>query len=166
MNEIKTQKNKTAIEKAEERHVLHPFEEMERLFENFSTKGWLRPFHWDAPLMEEFITSSATKLPSVDVIDRDDEILVKAELPGVEKKDLDLSVTRNSVTIKGSTRHEEKEEKGDYYRCEISRGSYMRTVALPADVDEKKSKASFKDGVLEITLPKMEKSHRHSIKVD
>ena len=68
------------------------------------------------------------KTPSVDVIERDNEIMVKAELPGVDKKDLDISVTSNTVTIKGSTSHEEKEEKGDYYRCEISRGSYSRTL--------------------------------------
>jgi len=101
----------------------------------------------------------------VDVIDRDDEVVVKAELPGVEKKDLDVSVTETSVTIKGTTSHEEKEEKGDYYRCEISRGAYARTVALPSYVDADKAKASFKDGVLELTLPKVEKSKRRSIEI-
>ena len=106
------------------------------------------------------------KIPDVDIIEHDDQIVLKAEMPGVEKKDIDISVTQNSVTIKGATSHEEKEEKGDYYRCEIARGSYARTMSLPADVDETKSKASYKDGVLQLTLPKLQKSKRHSIKVE
>ena len=106
------------------------------------------------------------KTPKVDVIDRDNEVVVKAELPGVDKKDLDISVTRNSVTIKGSTSHEEKEEKGNVYRREISRGSYSRTLSLPAEVKEEQAKAKFKDGILELTMPKVEKSKRRSIKVE
>jgi len=148
------------------RETFSPFDEMERIFENFSTKGWLRPFHWDTPLLNDAAISMEKKIPSIDVLDRDDEIVVKAELPGVEKKDLDISLTHNSVTIKGSTSHEEKEEKGDYYRCEISKGSYMRTVPLPHEVDDAKAKAKFKDGMLEITMPKVKKSHRRSIKVE
>jgi HSP20 family protein len=105
-------------------------------------------------------------MPRVDVIDREDEILVRAEVPGVDKKDLEVSLTDNAVTIKGSTRHEEKEEKGDFYRSEISRGSFSRTVALPGEVDGDKAKASFKDGVVEIAMPKLEASKRRSIKVE
>ena len=166
MSDLKTQNNESKIVKSPSRHLPYPFEDMERLFENFSTRGWLRPFHWDMPVMDELISAAEQKMPCVDVIDRDDEILVKAELPGVEKKDLDISVTKSSVRIKGKTSHEEKEEKGNYYRCEISRGSYERNVRLPADVDESKSKASFKDGMLEITLPKIEKTKHHSIKIE
>jgi HSP20 family molecular chaperone IbpA len=60
---------------------------------------------------------------------------------------------------------EEKEEKGDYYRCEISQGSFTRIIALPAEVDESKATASMKDGMLELTLPKAEKSKRHTISI-
>ncbi|MDH3563080.1 MAG: Hsp20/alpha crystallin family protein, partial [Gammaproteobacteria bacterium] len=81
-------------------------------------------------------------------------------------KDLDISVSDNTLTIKGSTRHEEKQEKGDYYRHEISTHDYNRMVALPTDVDGTKAKASFKDGMLELTLPKTGKVERHSIKLD
>lgn len=166
MSNLKIQNSESKIGKSPSRHFPYHFEDMERLFDNFSTRGWLRPFHWDSPVADELISSAEQKIPSVDVIDRDSEILVKAELPGVDKKDLDISVTNNSVTIKGKTCHEEKEENDNYYRCEISRGSYMRNIMLPADVDENKSKASFKDGMLEITLPKMEKTKHHSIKVE
>jgi HSP20 family protein len=105
-------------------------------------------------------------MPKVDVVERDNEIVVRAEVPGVDKKDLDVSVSDNAVTIKGSTRHEEKEEKGDYYHHEISTGTFSRMVSLPANVDGSKAKADFKDGVLELTIPKVGQSKRHSIKLD
>jgi HSP20 family protein len=116
--------------------------------------------------MNELSSKFEINVPSVDVINRDGEIIIKAMMPGVEKKDIDITVTKNTVTIKAKAGHEEKEEKGDYYRCEISKGSSMRTLNLPADVDEDKVKAKFKDGLLELTLPKTEVSHRRSIKVD
>jgi len=159
-------KSQTEVSSPHISRGLNLFDEMEKMFENFSTKGWLRPFHWDTPALADSMVPFETTMPSVDVVDRDNEILVKANLPGVEKKDIDISLTKNSVTIKGKTSHEEKEERGDYYRCEISKGSYMRTIGLPADVDEKKAKAKFKDGVLELTLPKLEVAERHSIKID
>jgi HSP20 family protein len=90
--------------------------------------------------------------------------MLRAEVPGVEKKDIDVSVTGNSVTIKGETKREEKEEKGEYYRSEISRAAFSRTLALPAQVDPERANASFKDGVLEITLPKVEKAKRRTLK--
>ena len=91
---------------------------------------------------------------------------MKAEVPGIKKEDIEVSVTDNTITIKGSTRREEKEEKGEYYRCEISRGSFARTVALPDNVDSSKVKATFKEGVLEVVMPKVEKSKRRTIAVE
>ena len=92
--------------------------------------------------------------PRVDVIDREDELVVRAETPGIDKDDLEVSVSEGSVTIKGATRREEKEEKGEYHRCEIMRGTFSRSVALPAEVDADAAQATFKDGVLELTPPK------------
>lgn len=157
---------KGEVQKATPARALSPFEEMDRFFENFFPRGWMRPLHWDRPVWSELSLPFEGKMPKVDVIDRDNEIIVKAEVPGVDKKDLDVSMTDNTVTIKGSTSHEEKEEKGDYYRCELSRGSFTRTVALPGDVDSSKAKSKFKDGVLELTLPKVEKSKRRSITIE
>ncbi|MEJ2141752.1 MAG: Hsp20/alpha crystallin family protein [Gammaproteobacteria bacterium] len=157
--------SKQEVQKVEPTRALSPFEEMERMFDNYFSRGWMRPSHFDWP---SFPGTKAFegKTPSVDVIDRDDEIIVKAELPGVDKKDIEVSVTNNTVTIKGTTSHEEKEEKGDYYRCEISRGSYSRTLSLPADVDEDNTRAKVRDGILELTLPKLKKSRRRNIKVE
>lgn len=157
--------SKQEVQKVEPAQVMSPFEEMERMFDDYFSRGWMRPFRMDWPSFPK-MKAFEGKIPSVDVIDRDNEVIIKAELPGVDKKDIDISVTANTVTIKGSTSHEEKEEKGDYYRCEISRGSYSRTLSLPADVDEEKTKAKFKDGILELTLPKLKKSKRHTIKVE
>ncbi len=153
------------VRKASPVRALSPFEEMDRMFDNFFRRGWVRPWRFEWPSLPEMALPEM-KLPKVDVIDLENEILVKAEVPGVDKKDIDISVGENTVTIKGETRREEKEEKGDYYRCEISRGAFSRTVALPVAVDGAKARAAFKDGMLELTLPKMEKAKRHSIKVD
>jgi len=70
------------------------------------------------------------------------------------------------VTIKGSSRREEKEEGGDYYRCEIASGAFARTVGLPSAVDTEKVKAKFEDGMLKLTMPKISKAKRRRIKLD
>ena len=155
------------IQKAVPARGLHPFDEMERLmdrvFGDVPQRGWLRPWRTEWPTWGEI---PELRMPKIDVIDREEDVLVRAELPGVEKKDLEISTTDTTVTIKATTRHEEKEEKGDYYRCEISRGAIARTVALPAEVRSDKAKASLKDGVLELTLPKVEKSKRRTVTVE
>jgi HSP20 family protein len=150
---------KTGVQKPGPARALSPFEEMDQLFGHFMRHGWMRPWHFEWPSMPEM------KLPKVDVIDRESEVVVKAEIPGVDKKDIDISVGEDSLTIKGETKHEEKEEKGDYYRSEMTRGSFSRTVALPSTVDTAGAKANMDNGVLEIVLPKIEKAKRRSIPV-
>jgi HSP20 family protein len=157
----------TEVESAESRARLSPFEEMDRFFENYFPRSWARPLHWEWPNWGEMSRRMGmARVPRVDVLDKDDKVVVRAELPGVDKKDLDISVTDNSVTIKGKTSHEEKEEREDYYRSEIVRGEFSRTVALPSDVDTDKVKSSFKDGMLELEMPKLTKTKRRKIKVD
>lgn len=145
-------------------HPLSILDEMDRMMDRLFRGSFLRPWRWE-PRWSEMAQPFEARLPSVDIIDRDNEVLVRAELPGVDKKDLDVSVTENTVTIKGSTQREEKEEKGDYYRCERSRGEFARTLALPASVDGTKSKADFHDGMLELRLPKIEAAQRRKIPV-
>lgn len=131
------------------------------MFDDFFGRRWLRPWRFEGPPAE-----FAFNEPKVDVIDRDDDVLVRAQMPGVKKEDVEISISGATLTIRGETKHEEKEEKGDYYRCEISRGAFSRMLTLPADVDESKANATMKDGMLELTLPKLEKSKRRTIKVD
>lgn len=146
---------------------MNPFEEMERLFERFLGQGWRRsPFGWDNPLWNEMARSLEVRAPSVDVIDREKEVVVRAEIPGVDKENLEVSLSDDRLTIKGTTQHEKEEkEAGNYTHREMSRGSFTRTVTLPSGVDGEKARASFKDGVLEMTLPKLTPSKRLRINV-
>ena len=142
--------------------VVRPLDDMERWFDDFFSRRWLRPWRWESRFPEALSLS----MPKVDVVDRAGEVIVRAEVPGVEKQDVEVSVSGNRLTIRGETKKETKEEKGDYYRAEITRGAFSRTLALPAEVDDSKTKAVMKDGVLELTLPKVEKAKRRSIKID
>ncbi len=92
--------------------------------------------------------------PAVDLIDQKDKIVAKVELPGVEKKDVKISLTDNSLTIQGEIKKEEETKKEDYYYRERAYGNYSRTITLPAEVDKDKIIAKFNNGILEITLPK------------
>ncbi|MGZ5094384.1 MAG: Hsp20/alpha crystallin family protein [Burkholderiales bacterium] len=141
-----------------------PFEEYERFFDQLLPRGWLSPLRWDRPLLSELATLES-RMPRVDVVERDNEVVVKAEVPGVKKEDIQITIAGNRMTIKGESKHEEKEEKADYYRCEISRGAFSRSVTLPAEVDETKAKAEMKYGMLEITLPKTEQTKKAEIKI-
>ena len=155
----------TEMQKAP-RRMLAPFDEMERLFERLLPRGWMRPSMWESPLMTEFPEPLELRMPRMDVVDGEDNVVIRAEVPGVDKKDLEVSVNETSVTIKGKATRETKEEKGDYYRCEIGSSEYSRTLGLPCAIDATQASARLKDGVLELTLPKIEKSKRQSVKID
>ena len=92
--------------------------------------------------------------PQVDVTEAEKEIKVSAEIPGVESKDIDVSVEDGMLTIKGEKKYEREEKEKGQYRMERSYGSFERAIGLPAEVDESKAKAEFKKGVLRLTLPK------------
>jgi HSP20 family protein len=147
-------------------HALSPFEEMERMFSGVFPQVRMRPLDWQWPSWGEMTSLVEGKMPKLDIIERDNEVLVRAELAGVDKKDIDVSVTDRTVSIKGCTKKETREEKGDYFRAEISQGSFSRTATLPCEVDGEQAKAKFSDGMLELTIPKLEASKRHPIKVE
>ena len=140
-------------------------DDLEKVFDDFFQRHWLRPMRWDMPRWPQMRNLLEERTPSLDVIDRDNEIVVRAEVPGIDKEDLDVSLVDRRLTIKGSSRHEEKKEEDDYVRQEIRSGSFSRSVLLPAEVDSAKAKAVFKDGVVELTLPKLKSSKRQSIAV-
>ncbi len=103
--------------------------------------------------------------PLVDIVDKKDNILVKAELPGIDKKDVKISIGENSLTIRGEKKEEKEVKKEDYYCCERAFGAYSRTIDLPVEVDKNKAKATFKNGILEITLPKKEEVKPKEIEI-
>jgi len=121
---------------------------------------WRNPFG-TSPLMEDFqksIFGSKMAFPAVNVSETEKEISVDAELPGLEAKDVDVSLDNGSLVIKGEKKFEGEEKKDNYHRIERSYGSFSRSVPLPAKVNPKGIKARFEKGVLHVTLPKAEPS--------
>lgn len=112
-----------------------------------------------APFQREF-------LPVIDISETDKEINVKAEIPGVDPKDLDISISGSALTIKGEKKVE-KEEKGEgFHRVERSFGAFSRSFTLPCEVEEDKIKASYKDGILSLKIPKSPTAQKKSITVE
>jgi HSP20 family protein len=180
MNEKKKEEKSKDLQKMSPRSVSSPFEgflspsdsgffqEMDRFFDDYLPRRWWHQFRHGVPggIVGHTMSPFGGKTPSVDVIDREDEILIKAELPGVDKKDINITITNNTLTIEASVSKEDKEEKDEYYRQEICRGSYRRTLELPAIVKEDDAKATFTNGILELKLPKTEKTKRSTITVE
>jgi HSP20 family protein len=92
--------------------------------------------------------------PAIEVFEKEDKFVVKAELPGMKEEDMDISVADDTLTIKGEKKTESEVKEEDYYCCERSYGSFSHSIALPSNVDAKKIEASYEDGVLEVSLPK------------
>ena len=104
-------------------------------------------------------------LPSLDVAETKDELVVKAEVPGMEPKDIDISLSDGVLTIKGEKKQEKEEKEADYHLVERSYGAFTRSVRLPKEVQSDKISASYKDGILNVTLPKSEKAKKKEIKI-
>jgi HSP20 family protein len=139
---------------------------MDRWFNDFGRFGWLHPFSREWPGTMKVAAPFEGRMPKVDMVDRENEIVIRAELPGVKKDDIEVTLSENTVTIKAHTTREETEEKEEYYRREMSRGDFQRTLALPENVDDEKATAGFADGVLELKLPKMAKTLRRTVRVE
>ena len=103
--------------------------------------------------------------PAVDLYEEKDDIVVKADLPGMDKDNIEVNLSGNRLTIKGEKKQEEEVKKEGYYRSERSYGSFVRTLELPREVQTDKVKAAFKNGILEIRLPKTEESKKKEIQV-
>jgi len=103
--------------------------------------------------------------PSVDISETKDDFVVKAELPGLEAKDVNVSISGNVLTIKGEKKAEEEEKDEHYHRVERYSGSFQRVFQLPSGVKADKVEASFDKGVLKVTLPKVEEAKKKEIEV-
>ena len=122
-------------------------EEMERRFEDIFGREF--PAVWRGIPLEE-----RGWAPAIDVFEKGDKFVVKAELPGMKEDDIDISVVGDTLRIKGEKKTETEVKEEDYYRSERSYGSFFRSIALPPTVDANKIQADYEDGVLEVTLPK------------
>jgi HSP20 family protein len=103
--------------------------------------------------------------PAIELIDNENSLKLRASLPGVEAKNLDVSVTRDSVTISGEHHYEKTTEDKGYYHSEFSYGKFQRTVALPVAIKNEEVVADFKDGILTLTLPKLEEAKDKVVKI-
>jgi len=128
--------------------------EMDRLFDRFF-EGW--PFR---ALVDE-----GQWTPSVDVSESGKEVIVRAEIPGIDPKAIDVSVQGDILTLKGERKNEHEEKGEDFHRVERSYGAFSRLIRLPAEVDATKVKATYKDGVLKINLPKTKEAEAKKIQV-
>ncbi len=121
--------------------------EMDRAFERF----WRDP--WSASLADVFQSSSGLGL-RMNLAESENDVTVTAELPGVDPKDVDISVTNNVLTIRGEKKQEKEEKKRNYHYVERSFGSFHRSIQLPSSADPNKVDASYKNGILTVTLQK------------
>jgi len=128
--------------------------DMERVFDSF----FERPFH--------FNLFSEDRVPLVDLYEKDNKVIVKAELPGIKPEEAEILVDGNLLTIRGEKKQEKEEKKKDYYRLERCYGSFQRIIELPASVNADQAKATYKDGVLELELPKAEEEKKKKIKIN
>jgi HSP20 family protein len=104
-------------------------------------------------------------LPSLEVAEKKNELVVIAEVPGMEPKDIDISLSDGVLTIKGEKKQEKEEKEADYHLVERNYGAFTRSVRLPKEVQSNKINASYKDGILKITLPKSEEAKKKEIKI-
>jgi HSP20 family protein len=141
------------------------FSDVERIFEDWFENFWSRPSPrlWRPDFWRSRGLSFET--PALDVYEEKDDLIVKAEIPGLAKDEIDISLDGNTLMIKGEKKKEEEIKEEDYYRCERTFGSFLRSIELPMDIKTDKVNASFKNGVLEIRLPKAEEAKKNVVKV-
>ena len=134
------------------------WDEVDRIFDDFARGLEIKPFRAFDEQLKVFS-------PALDVSEDEKEFTVKAELPGLDEKDIDLTITPEYLTLKGEKKEEKEEKKKDYYRVERSYGSFHRVVPLPRGIDTEKAGAEFKKGVLTVTLPKTKEAQAAGKKI-
>lgn len=143
-----------------------PFEElreMERLMEEmvrWPLRPWKRPLIWWRIPTEEVGWS-----PPVEMYEKQDRFVVRAELPGIKKEEVDISLVGDTLTISGERKPEVDIKDEEYLRCELCYGKFSRTITLPSSVDSSKVEATYENGILLITLPKIEEAKPKKIEL-
>ena len=104
--------------------------------------------------------------PTVEVFETDNDVMVRAELPGIDPKNVEITVTQDTLTLKGEAKVDREDKVRNYYRRELRYGSFLRSIQLPSDVKGDQATASYKNGILEIRVPKSERAKPKSVKVE
>ncbi len=143
-------------------------EEIDRLFEDFGMGSWRSPFRRSIFAAEPFWRRELTwaRAPAVDITESEKAYEVTAELPGMDEKDIEVKVVNGNLMIKGEKQEEKEEKKKDYYLHERRFGSFERCFQVPDGVDVDKIEASFKKGVLAVTLPKRPEAQKPAKKIE
>lgn len=149
--------------------VWRPFEalrkEVDRLFDDFGDDFWRRPFRSLAGL-ETGWAQKFGAAPAADVVETDKAYEITAEMPGIDQKNIEVNFASGGITIKGDKKEETEEKKKDYYVSERRYGSFERYFGLPEGVDADKIEATFKNGVLKVTLPKTAEAQKAAKKIE
>jgi len=150
-------------------HAVRPFtNSWEELFGTHFPRRWMEgffePYDWKRPEWGEF-GEAFEAWPKTDILDKEDAIVVRAEMPGVRKEDLEVTIAGDRLTFEAKREFEEEEKKEDFYRSEMSYGRLYRVIPLPVEVKGDEAKASLKDGVVEVFLPKVKAVTPHTVKV-
>lgn len=140
--------------------------EMDRMFDQFWRGLPTLRQAFEPERLWRFAPSFGTALPAVDLVEEDTDFRLTAEMPGMTEKDIDVAVSGDMVTIKGEKHEEKKEKTKNYFFSERRYGSVQRSLALPTGVDRDKIGASFKNGVLTVTLPKTAEAVKQQKKID
>jgi len=168
---VKTEEKK-GKEKATAMQAWRPFEslrrEVDRLFEDFDRDVWLSPFRRSVfdiePFWQRELKLAAT--PAVDIVEKDNAYEVTAELPGMDEKNIEVKLDKGGLTIKGEKQEEKEEKRQGYHLQERRFGSFERYFAVPEGVDTDKIEASFKKGLLTVTLPKKPEAQKPAKTID
>lgn len=145
---------------------LFAFDDMDRMFDQFLTNHWPWPYPLTFPEGRGFSLRSELRVPSVDIVEKNSNIIVRAEMPGVDKNDIEVNLNGRNLTLQTKSKTESKEDTGKYHRCEISASSFSRTLTLPADVDGSNVKATFTNGLLEVTMSKLTEGSQGKITIE
>jgi len=149
----------------------HPFEslhrEIDRLFDDFGM-GFRWPFGRSLFAAEPLFRREMAwaKMPAVDVVENEKGYEITADLPGMDEKNIEVKIANGTLTIKGEKQEEKEEKKKDYYMRERNFGSFERSFGIPETVDANKIEASFKKGVLTVTLPKTIEAQKPAKKIE
>jgi len=165
MGKEKKDEGKRKLVRAEPSIFPATIDEIERKIESYVDEAFRRPFSFfGRPRWPGFPRAEATT-PTVDIFREGSDVVVKAELPGMKKEDIDVTISGDLITVSGEKKKEEKVKEKDYYRYERSEGSFTRSLRLPEDIQPDKAKAAFNNGVLEIKIPMTEEAKKKEKKL-
>lgn len=173
-NTVKTKNNsepnalqRRNVEEVANRLAATPFtfmrrfsEEMDHLFEDFGGRGWL------TPMLDKAQLPQAPWSPQVEIFERDNELVLRADLPGLTKDDVNVEIAHDGITIEGERKNEHEEKREGYFRSERSYGRFYRRIPMPEGAKAEDASASFSNGVLEISIPAAKPEERKARRLE